>query len=237
MAESRSYQARRRVKLLVALAIAAAMTLPLLFAFARTARAARDAQWSTDLGKAVRKGDAQTAARLLAARPSEAIITRDQMLSALSSGNEAVVGLLLDHGADPNSEVGPLQLAAGMGRVGMVRLLLQHGADPNLDLPGSGLALVSAAAKGNAEVVKALLDAHADPAKRDARSGLTALAQAAEAGQMDVVRLLLDRGCAWSKLNQTACLGDLPGLRSALAAGTPVDTQDEFGYQIGRAHV
>jgi len=104
-------------------------------------------------------------------------------------GNDALVRLLLDRGANVNartaSETGvpdmptdsddecPLQTppfaAAARGRVSTVRLLLARGANPRLSDPRYGTALHCAAAEGEAGAATLLLKAGADPNSRTER--------------------------------------------------------------------
>lgn len=59
----------------------------------------------------------------------------DPLVSACISGNDEVVWLMLDNGADPNVSVeneSPLALACERGFPEIVELLLHHGADPNM---------------------------------------------------------------------------------------------------------
>ena len=64
---------------------------------------------------------------------------------AIMNNNKAVVGLLLDHGADPNARdsfsITPLHLAAQNASDEIVKLLLEHGANPQLRSNKGGLPL------------------------------------------------------------------------------------------------
>ena len=80
---------------------------------------------------------------------------------ACTNGNAAIVELLLDAGADPNSALPggetALMTASRTGRVGPVEALLAHGADVNAREHKGQTALMWAAAEGHVEVVDALL--------------------------------------------------------------------------------
>ena len=84
---------------------------------------------------------------------------------AASSGNEAMVTLLLSKGAKPNLG-SPLAAAAAGGHLRIVRALLDKGADVNGKSKGpswtAASPLAAAAERGRLEVVRLLLDRGAD---------------------------------------------------------------------------
>lgn len=121
---------------------------------------------------------------------------------------------LLNKGADPNfrSETPdglrtPLHAAAAAGQVDIVRLLLSRKVDVNVRSPGAGRVkhgelalqnltpLMLAVVQGSPELIQTLLDAGADPNRRDGR-GMSALmlAVASDTHQLKSVELLLARG-------------------------------------------
>ncbi|CZR65340.1 related to nucleoside phosphorylase [Phialocephala subalpina] len=118
---------------------------------------------------------------------------------AAENGHEAVVKLLLDKGAEPetkDTEYGqtPLSWAAENGHEAVVKLLLDKGAEPETKDTWYGQTpLLWAAGKGHEAVVKLLLDKGAEPESK-ASSGRTPLSWAAENGHEAVVKLLLDKG-------------------------------------------
>ena len=90
---------------------------------------------------------------------------------ACLKGNAEVIELLLSHGEDANATLGNehvLMMAARSGSVAAAKALLARGSNPNYAEPAQHQTpLMWAAARGNVEVVKTLLEAGA---KVDARS-------------------------------------------------------------------
>jgi hypothetical protein len=123
-----------------------------------------------------------------------------------------LIGLLCDHGADPNSAI---QAAALHGELEAVHALIERGARIDLPvaaalgriedsrrlLPGAArddrhLALASASQFGHVEIVRLLLDAGEDPNRYNPVGGhshTTPLHVAAGSGHDEVVRLLVER--------------------------------------------
>ncbi len=96
-----------------------------------------------------------------------------------------------------------LMLTAYTGNAEAVKLLLERGAEPNTQQFRGQTALMWAAAEGHADVVKLLLARGADPAlsstastkpERRPPGGMTALLFAARQGKLDAARALLDGG-------------------------------------------
>ena len=91
---------------------------------------------------------------------------RSALWGAVTSQCEAIVGLLLEAGADPSGAGEPLHAACALGFVEAVRLLLQYGAE--IDLPDDygrrplHYAVEAATRPDTVEVVKLLLKAGAD---------------------------------------------------------------------------
>ena len=133
--------------------------------------------------------------------------------SATISGNAEIVGLLIDHGIDPNTTVAlvPWLCTASevAGATDVVRVLLKRGARPNAvvgeqfgrDTVGftgqhrylGGTALHHAAFAGSIESAKLLLDAGAN-VNASSDFGVTPLMAAASQGRIEFVRLLLAKG-------------------------------------------
>jgi ankyrin repeat protein len=91
--------------------------------------------------------------------------------------------------------------AAKKGDNDMVELLLDNGADPNVEgTPDSDsnytstTALIEASSEGHKDIVKLLLDKGADLNVEQSQSSATALFGASSRGHKDIVELLLDKG-------------------------------------------
>lgn len=153
---------------------------------------------------AVRDGDAALVAESLASGEVDPNFADEDglppLVGAVNRGHSAVVGALLDAGADielaaefPADVNTPLTAAAGQGDLAMVQLLLGRGAQ----LDGRGrdgrTPLMTAVAGGQRDVAEVLLEEGADleAAKAD---GTTALFWAAQGGFGEMVLLLLNRG-------------------------------------------
>src|SRR4029450_10892077 len=134
------------------------------------------------------------------------------LLQASRTGAAPVVQALLRAGADsklaPPEGEPPLMAASYAGSIDTVRLLLETGVDVNAtDTYQKQTALMWAATEGHTEVVKALLDAKADPNVKAAvttlterkhadhpTGGFTALMYAARNGHEDTVKALIAGG-------------------------------------------
>lgn len=120
---------------------------------------------------------------------------------AALGGHEAVVRLLLAHGADltaiePNRGRTPLLEAVAGGHEAVVRQLTDAGARVDAaDMLGD-TPLILATRNNSVEMVRLLLEAGADPNARDWRRGQTPLSLASEDGRDDIVDLLLHHGAA-----------------------------------------
>jgi ankyrin repeat protein len=118
------------------------------------------------------------------------------LYATIGRGSMPLVRLLLDYGASihptlwgaPTSQ--PLYIAVNVRRPDIVRELLERGANPNLEY--NGVSPLSAAALSNqAQCVRLLLEAGADPGYRFA-TGELLLDLVEEAGHSQVVQLLRD---------------------------------------------
>ena len=117
---------------------------------------------------------------------------------ACTNGSAEFVRLLLKSGAKPNTPIAtgetPLMTCAKTGNADAVRLLIEYGAAVNAKEPAqSQTALMWAAAERHANVVSALIAAHADLKSRS-KDGFTAIHFAARVGDLETIQLLLAAG-------------------------------------------
>ncbi|CAC5423896.1 unnamed protein product [Mytilus coruscus] len=108
-----------------------------------------------------------------------------------------VVKLLCDFNADVNLQNNncwtSLYVACRNGSTDIVNLLLQENADPNILQKNYGVSpLFEAVSRGHSEIVKMLLDHHAN--FKELLHGRYCLCEAVERGHTDVVRVLLEYG-------------------------------------------
>ena len=144
---------------------------------------------------AVRAGDTQSVAKLIAATP-ELINAHDRagatpLHHAAGFGNLATMKLLLEHGADANAanKRKSTPLVWSMDDQAKVRLLVEHGANVNSRTVDGRTPLYQAASIANAvPVLRLLLDKGADPNAKTL-TGMTPL-MAASRGNLEVARLL-----------------------------------------------
>ncbi len=119
---------------------------------------------------------------------------------AAQSANAAVVKLLLDNDANPNTSDNrgqtALMVRAVVGDTNMIKLLLSYGADPNRADTGQETALMKAVRGRKFKAAQALIDAGADPNVQDL-TGKTALEYAKLSRSRRFVRLLQDAGATY----------------------------------------
>jgi ankyrin repeat protein len=187
---------------------------------------ARAADGSSALHRAAQNDDVVAVDRLLA-HGAKVDAQTDLGVTALwiaaSNSSSAMVDRLLRAHADPNiappTGVSPLMVAARLGNAAAVKALLAHGADPNAkETTHAQTALMWATANRHPDVVRLLLDAHADVRARTTSSmqrvmlccqyfedesdgvvmmptgGYTALLFAAQDGDVESAKLLLAAG-------------------------------------------
>lgn len=113
-----------------------------------------------------------------------------------------------------------MTVAAAQGDLAKVRQLIAAKADLNVYSQEGGTALMYAAIKGHADVVKALLDAGADcKAAMSKPPKWTALIGAADQGHAEVVKMLLEKG---SEVNAADVYGNTAISGAALKGRTEV---------------
>ena len=161
--------------------------------------AGSDATLTPDLFRAIRDNDAAAADKLLArGAPGNASDSEGAtpLMQATAFADPALVKFLLDKGANPNArdKAGATALLWSVHDLSKVRLLVQKGANVNARSNAGKLPLLLAASYShNTEAVKFLLDSGADLHGLDAR-GAGALFFATQGGDLDTMRLLLDKG-------------------------------------------
>jgi uncharacterized protein len=149
---------------------------------------------------------------LLLRAGADANLANDFRMTPLSEGctnaSAALVRLLLKAGADPNTAIAtgetPLMTCAKTGSADAVRLLIEYGADVNAKEPSQHqTALMWAVAERHPDVVKALIESHAD-LKARTKQGFTPLHFAARVGDLESVKLLLAGGVDLNILTQSS---------------------------------
>jgi uncharacterized protein len=88
----------------------------------------------------------------------------------------------------------PLLMASKNGSAAMIGVLLDAGADPNVADGNGTTPLMMASASGSVDAVKLLLDRKAQVNAKDAAHGQTALMFAASLNRADAIRVLMDHG-------------------------------------------
>jgi ankyrin repeat protein len=170
---------------------------------------ARSSDGSTALLWLAHWNDMDTANLLLAAG-ADANIANDFRMTPLSetctNANAPFVRALLKAGANPNTPIStgetPLMTCAKAGSADAVRMLVEYGAAVNAKDPAQGqTALMWAAAERHPDVVKALIEAHAD-LKANTKQGFAAIHFAARVGDLESVKLLLAAGVDINALTQ-----------------------------------
>ena len=116
---------------------------------------------------------------------------------AVAANNQELAALLLDHGANVETETSmltPLMFAASAGNVDMIRFLAKRGAKVNHGAKEGGqTALLSAIYGGKPEAVQALVDLKAD-VNAKMKDGPTPLQAAMKGDQDDIVKILKAAG-------------------------------------------
>ena len=116
---------------------------------------------------------------------------------AAAAGNQEMAALLLDHGANVETDTStltPLMFAASGGNVDMIRFLVKRGAKVNHGAKeGKQTALLSAIYGGHPDAVQALVELKAD-VNAKTKDGDTPLKVAMKGDQDDIVKILKAAG-------------------------------------------
>lgn len=199
---------------------------------------------------AARRNDRALAADLLARGASSNAQARDRsgpaetpLLASVTSGTdqEALVRLLLDHGADPNIR-GPMGMsalgkAAGTNGLKVIQLLLERRADPKLrdDAGTTPLMIAARQTFPNAEIVRTLIAAGSEVNAVD-RQGKSVLETAVLARNTEAVQLLERAGARGTvsaeSVADTALLEKPSDVHSLVAIGANVNAVDERGLSV-----
>ncbi|OAL26569.1 hypothetical protein AYO22_04180 [Fonsecaea multimorphosa] len=165
---------------------------------------------------------------------------RTALWFAASSGQEGVVRLLLDKGANievkDNEGRTALLCATEVGQETVVRLLLDEGANIEVEDYDGHTALMCAVCEGHEAIIRLLLHEGANIEAKD-NNCKTALSWAAYLWREDIVRLLLDKGanievkdsCGTTALSSAAYRGYEDIVRLLLDKGANLEAKDHFG--------
>lgn len=179
--------------------------------------------WLGDLGErahlAMLASDSTPAAWRAQIPPTDAFFH-----AALRSGRRELLPVFLGAGLSIETScpgypgVTPLYTAAVSGHLEIVEWLAAAGASANPSTQVSSTPLQEVSSLGNAAMVALLLRLGADPEFCD-ENGWRPIDMAFRHGHARVVRLLFEAGSRFGdERENAACRGDIPGLRSLLAA-------------------
>lgn len=199
----------------------------------------------TRLHKAAQRGDLQSVKDLIRRGADVTLATKDGdtplHLAAIKDHSE-VVSYLLHCGADstkPNkNNFRPLHLACWNVHKETVKILIDHGDDENA-------VLCWAAANGNEDAVKLLLDCHVNIDCVEGKTGNTPLLSAIEGKHVDLARLLLKRGANPSQANTSGLapihyisfFGDLASIKLLIRQGVDKNLLLHWAARDGKSDV
>ena len=164
------------------------LVLPLLFA--------------SPLHEVILEGDVPSVQHLLSSSKvnvNEFSENTTPLILATEKNHEAIVALLLRHGADPNlrelsfNETA-LFKASFKGYVNIAQQLISFGADVKLRIKNDETCLMWSSFKGFSDISRLLIRAGADVNAQDMKYGFTPLMVAAKNGHFASVELLLESG-------------------------------------------
>lgn len=134
-------------------------------------------------------------------------------MSAVLYSDAAMVGRLLEQGADPNArnDANATALMWAVGDLAKTRLLVEHGAEVNARSSDARTPLLIAATRaGNAPVVKYLLEHGAKPdSSTGASDDASPLRAAAAAGDAETMHLLIAHGASIKRAGAGAISGSI----------------------------
>jgi uncharacterized protein len=155
-------------------------------------------------------------------------VTR-KMMAAVDSGNPDAVKALLGKGLSVNVQdrfgATPLIRAAAGGRTDVAKLLLERGALINDRDNKENTALILAAELGLKDMVVLLLNRGADPEMKN-NAGLTALDTAKHKGRSEVMQILKEHDGLGKKLVTAVQAGSLEQVKALLDRGSAIDRAD-----------
>lgn len=156
---------------------------------------------------------------------------------AVKQRDEEMTRLLLDHGANPDLQDGPmgnpLQEAAKVGDFQLVKLLVEHEADVNLVLNGLASPLIAAAKSDDAKIVRYLIEHGADINIAD-EHGWTPYIHAVASESWDAADALREAGSAIPALGELIAL--VPSKLVKVDNKSSVDfSEDGLTAKIGKS--
>ena len=149
-----------------------------------------------NIRKTVKANDNNLLERILDSAPRNMPIASGVLHISAAIGNEKIVKLLLDHGAEVNEKFNgltPLLLASSNNHSLVAKLLLQFGADVNAQNQDGRSSLLMAVRNEHSELVSLLLS-HKANMEIVCRRGLTCLSFICAKGNLDIIEMLLQNG-------------------------------------------
>ena len=163
------------------------------------------------------------------------------LLVAIEEGDEEITELLLNGGADPNTQntslnINPLHLAIKQNNMTIVRLLLKHNADVTITDYEMRSPLTKALIEGYKEIAIELIEHGAD--LNDSVHGISVLLYAVEKNYLSVVDCLLNHGAdvneadnyGYTPLYIAAEIGHLSIVQCLINHGADVNKAENNGW-------